>query len=107
MFGLSMPMVRKVVGEAGVKAADRVKEPKEPRKPLGQAQRRVGERLTAYRTMEAKHSRREAADRIGWSVAKVASIEQGLHDCTITDLMDLAGYMKCDLQEVLGGERKR
>lgn len=99
-------MVRKVVAESGVKAADRVKNLKEPRKPLGAAQRRVGERLTAYRTLEAKQSRREAADRIGWSVAKVASIEQGLHDCTITDLMDLAGYMKCDMREVLGDTKR-
>jgi DNA-binding XRE family transcriptional regulator len=106
-FSLSVPSIRSIVRAKGVTAGSRKKQetpdqPKQPRKSLSRVHDKLGEILATYRALELKQTRREAAERLGWTSHKVIAVEHGRHDVTLTDLMDLAAYMKKPIHELLG-----
>lgn len=57
--------------------------------------------------MGLRQERVEAAGKLGWTLQKLASVEKGIIDPTLTDLMDLATYMKKGLAEVMNGQRQQ
>lgn len=88
-FGLSEPRIRQIV--SGVK-----KEKLLELQPISRAHKRLGVIICDHR-FDQKVERKNMAQKLGWSIAKLRHIEQGLRDPTLMDLQDLASYMKKDL----------
>lgn len=99
-FALSESSIRLIVKEKGVKAGPRTKTERGTRRALSNVHERLGEQLVLCRSIEMKHTRKEAAERLGWTVHKVAAIEAGTYDVTLTDLVDLASYTKKTMTEL-------
>jgi hypothetical protein len=110
-FSLSVPTIRAIVKEQGAKRAPREKlegaeKKKRSRTPavrasLSRAHERLGESLASFRALEMRQTRREAADRLGWTAHKISAIEAGHTEVTLTDLMDLMSYMKRPIQDLV------
>ncbi|HIH2748238.1 TPA: hypothetical protein ACYLN4_004004 [Burkholderia lata] len=106
-FALSVPSIRAIIAAKGVKASQRKKvenaeHPGQPvRRTLGRTHERLGETLAFSRAIELKHTRKEASERLGWTVHKVAAVETGRYEVTLTDLMDLSGYTKKHVGELI------
>lgn len=109
-FALSVPTIRAIIKEQGVRRAPRatqegteVKKRRTPmvRETLSRAHERLGEALGAFRALEMKQTRREAAERLGWTAHKVSAIEAGHTEVSLTDLLDLMGYMKRPIQDLV------
>lgn len=105
-FALSVPTIRAIVAAAGVKRERKSEETpaaktKKLRRSLSRVHERLGEALASYRALELKQTRREAAERLGWTAHKVAAIEGGHYDATLSDLMDLIAYMKRPIEELI------
>jgi len=92
-FGLSEIRIRQIV--EGVKKEKKVEE-----KPITQAHRRLGVMICDYR-FDHHIDRTAMAKKLGWSVRKLARLDQGYFDPTMLDLQDLATYMKKDLGELI------
>jgi len=95
VFGLSIPRIRQIV--AGV---ERDNPQPQNRKPISETHRKFGLRVYDFR-YDAELSRRYMAEKLGWSVGKLANIEQGLVDPTLLDLQDLATFMRKNMGELL------
>lgn len=93
-YGLSEPRIRQIV--AGVKKERRTRE----QRPISDAHRRLGRKVYDYR-FDNQLSRRFVAEKLGWSVSKLFSMEGGLVDPTLMDLQDLATFMKRNLGELI------
>jgi hypothetical protein len=106
-FSLSVPSIRAIVRAKGVTAANRKKpetpddQPKQPRKSLSRVHEKLGELLATHRVLELKQTRRECAERLGWTAHKVLAVEHGRYDVTLMDLMDLVQYTKKPLNELV------
>lgn len=92
-FGLSHQRIRQIV--EGVKKEKKIEE-----KPITQAHRRLGVMICDYR-FDHHVDRTVMAKKLGWSVRKLARLDQGYLDPTMLDLQDLATYMKKDLGELI------
>ena len=95
VFGLSIPRIRQIV--AGV---ERDNPQPQNRKPISETHRKFGLRVYDFR-YDAELSRRYMAEKLGWSVGKLANIEQGFVDPTLLDLQDLATFMRKNMEELL------
>lgn len=93
-YGLSEPRIRQIV--AGVKKEKRSRQ----QEPLSEAHRRLGRRVYDFR-FDNQLTRRFVATKLGWSIAKLVNMEQGLVDPTLLDLQDLASIMKRNLGELI------
>jgi transposase len=110
-FSLSVPTIRAIVKEQGARREPRAKQegaeekkkrqPPKVRETLSRAHERLGEALGAFRALEMKQTRREAAERLGWTAHKVSAIEAGHTEVSLTDLLDLMGYMKRPIQDLI------
>jgi DNA-binding XRE family transcriptional regulator len=104
-FSLSVPAIRAIIRAAGVKRMQSEEnatvKTKKLRRALSRTHERLGEIVSSFRMLELKQSRREAADCLGWTPHKVASIEGGHFDPTLSDLLDLVGYLKRPIEELI------
>jgi transposase len=100
-FALSIASIRLIVKSKGVKAGSRIKTEKGAKRALSRPHERLGEQLVLHRSIELKHTRTEAAERLGWTVHKVAAVEDGRYDITLNDLVDLTTYTSKKLQELV------
>lgn len=105
-FALSIPTIRAILAARGAKRPDAGQVEKEqrtrpPRKSLTPTHEKLGERLSSHRALMLKQTRREASERLGWSVHKVAAVEDGKFDLTLNDLMDLTNYTKTPINELV------
>jgi DNA-binding XRE family transcriptional regulator len=105
-FALSIPSIRSIVKATGAKRMPKDKEnaavkTKRLRRSLGQTQERLGELVASVRMLELKQGRTEAAERLGWTTHKIAAIENGHIDATVTDLLDLMRYTGKPIQELI------
>jgi hypothetical protein len=108
-FSLSLATIRHVVKMQGarrdrpkkVESAEKPKRTKAIRQTLGRTHERLGEALASFRALEQKQTRREAAERLGWTTHKVSAVENGYVDVTLTDLLDLMSYMKRPIQDLI------
>jgi len=104
-FQISEPLVRKILAARGIKASDREKfnGPKERKmkSTISRTHEKLGERLAFTRSMEIRQTRQEAAARIGWTTHKLAAIEKGVFDVTLTDLLDISTYTKKPIAELV------
>jgi DNA-binding XRE family transcriptional regulator len=99
-FSLSEATIRLIIREQGVKAGSRLRTEKFLRPSLGRPHERLGEQLVLCRSIEMRHTRQEASARLGWTVHKVAAVEGGRYDVTLTDLMDICTYTHKTLSEL-------
>lgn len=93
-YGLSEPRIRQIV--AGVEKDRKSRE----RRPVSEAHKRLGLKIYNHR-WDNQLTKKAVADKLGWSVSKLHNLEQGLIDPTLTDLQDIATFMKLELGEVL------
>lgn len=101
-FSLSVASIRAIVAAAGAKRETNGENAKKKlRRSVSRVHERLGEKLAAYRYLELDQTRSEAAERLGWTVHKVAAIEGGHYDATLSDLMDLVGYMRRPIEELI------
>jgi hypothetical protein len=102
-YGRSPSTVFKMIKRRGVVRT--VENPPSGRKPqakmpcLGRIHRSIGIRLGMFRTIEQSNVT-EIGDRLGTSRLKVSNMERGLHDFTITELMQIAGLLNASVAEL-------
>lgn len=103
IYALSEASIRSILAAKKAKASQRQKGGgSTPRKvTLGRTHERLGEILAFSRAIEMKHTRKEASERLGWTVHKVASVETGRYNVTLTDILDLTGYTKKPVADLL------
>jgi ribosome-binding protein aMBF1 (putative translation factor) len=93
-FGLSEPRIRQIV--AGLKKGKQGRE----HRPVSDAHKRLGRKVYDYR-FDRELSRRFVADKLGWSLSKLANLEEGVVDPTLLDIQDLATFMNINIGELL------
>lgn len=98
-FGLSIPQIRRILAsQKAVKNPDAPK-PSAEDKVIDEHHRKLGNRLYAYR-FQALNDAVQASDALGWSAKKLRGIEQGHSEITLSDLQDMAEYMKTSISEL-------
>lgn len=98
--GLSVPSINRVLEQAGVdrsKRAERVREPG----PIDFLHERVGQRLYNHRRFVEGKERNDVAEKLNWSVKKVAQVETGKTPLSLYDIQAIAGYMKQTMSRLL------
>lgn len=98
-FGLSVPQIRRILAEQETKRNPLAPKPTADQKMVDAIHRTVGNRLYAYRFAKLNDTT-QAADALGWSAKKLRSIEQGLSEISLSDLQDMAEYMKISISDL-------
>jgi len=93
-FGLSEPRIRQIV--AGLKKGKQGRE----NRPVSDAHKRLGRKVYDHR-FDRELSRRHVAEKLGWSLSKLANVEEGMVDPTLLDIQDLAAFMNINIGELL------
>lgn len=106
-IGLSVMSVRVII-KAG--AALRGDTPRvfrtESEKVLSPMHVRVGALLAHHRAFVRGLDRRSVSKELNWSVQRIASVEKGIYNLTLTDLQDLARFLEKPIEEILNGQSK-
>lgn len=101
-FGLSLAMVRVILRTGGVRRTDKNRVFKsDEEKVLSPTHLKIGNKLAYFRAFEFGVDRRTTADKLGWSMQRVAAVEKGSHNLTLFDLQDLAAFMKISIEELI------
>jgi hypothetical protein len=75
---------------------------KAQKKPLSKLHERLGRRLfECYQ--DAGLDRLMASNRLGWNPQVLRLVEQGLHDLTLFEILDMAAFMRCKIQDLVDG----
>jgi hypothetical protein len=106
-YGLSLSAIRLILRQNNVKKIDKTPEQKAraliekktANKSLSPVHTKVGTRLAHFRMFTFVADRALVAKKLGWSIQKVASVEQGIYNLTLLDMMDLSTLFKEPLNE--------
>ncbi len=99
-YGLSEPRIRQIV--AGINKGRQTK----TNRPISDAHKRLGRKVYDFR-FDNQLTRRYMASKLGWSIAKLHNVEEGIVDPTLLDLQDLATFMKLNLGELINNAFSR
>jgi hypothetical protein len=105
--GLSVMAIRVILknGNALRGKGPRTKKPKED-KVLSPLHSKIGGMLSHHRFFTRGIDRRMAADELNWSMQRVATVEAGGYNLTLTDLQDLSRFLGKPLEEIVNGQSK-
>lgn len=98
--GLSVPSINRILETQKVDRTQRVRL-RIPDKIIDHTHERVGQRLYNYRAFSVFEDRMTCATNLGWSVKKIAMIEQGHTVVSLAELKVIAAYMKQTLSQLL------
>lgn len=101
-YGLGVSSVWKILKKRGAKRPEGPPVKRSPvEKILGDSHLKIGYKLTHYRSFELVADRTALANKLGWSVKKIAAVEQGKFNLSLIDLQDLATLFKVPLTRLL------
>ena len=98
-FGLSVPTIRRILADQDAKRHPQAPKPGPADKVIDEVHRRLGNRLYAHRFGKLNDAS-QTATALGWSVKKLRQIEQGHSEISLSDLQDMAEYMKTSISEL-------
>jgi hypothetical protein len=98
-FGLSVPTIRRILAEQQAKRHPDAPKPSGDERVIDEAHRKLGGRLYGYR-FNKLNDPSQAANALGWSVKKLRSIEQGHSEISLSDMQDMAEYMKISISDL-------
>lgn len=98
-FGLSVPQIRRILAIQDAKRHPDAPKPTAEDRVIDPAHLKLGNRLYAYR-FQILNDPGQAAEALGWSVKKLRGIEQGFSEISLSDLQDMAEYMKTSISEL-------
>jgi hypothetical protein len=98
-FGISIPQVRRILASLKVEKHPEAPKPTVEDKVIDPAHLKLGNRLYAYR-FNLLNDTTQAAEALGWSIRKLRGIEQGFSEISLSDLQDMAEYMKTSVSEL-------
>jgi transcriptional regulator with XRE-family HTH domain len=103
--GLSVMAVRVILkkGNALRGKTPRVKKPKEE-KVLSPLHSKIGGMLSHHRFFTRGIDRKKAAEELNWSMQRVATVEAGSYNLTLTDLQDLSRFLGRPIEEIVNGQ---
>lgn len=103
--GLSVMAIRVILknGNALRGKTPRVKKLKED-KVLSPLHAKIGGMLSHHRFFTRGIDRRMAADELNWSMQRVATVEAGGYNLTLTDLQDLSRFLGRPIEEIVNGQ---
>ena len=105
--GLSVASVRVLLRDGGALKAGRPKVFRtDAEKVLSSVHARLGGILSHHRAFTRGIDRRMAADELNWSMQRVASVEKGVYNLTLIDLIDLARFLDKPIEEIFSGQSK-
>lgn len=101
--GLGLSMIRKILQKGGAtgQPGARKRSKDEGPKVLGPMHTVLGARLSHYRTFYLNSDRSDLAADLGWSLQKLAYVEKGSFNLTLTDMQDLCKLLQVDLIQFL------
>lgn len=99
-FGLSEPRIRQIV--VGVKKEKRSRQST----AISEVHKRFGRKIYDFR-FDNQLTRKFVAAKLGWSVSKLYSVEEGRVDPTLMDMQDLATFMKRNLGDLINDALSR
>jgi hypothetical protein len=98
-FGLSVPQIRRILSDQDAKRSPDAPKPSTEDRVIDPIHLKLGNRLYAHR-FQALNDTSQAAEAMGWSVKKLRGIEQGMSEISLSDLQDMAEYMKTSISEL-------
>lgn len=103
--GLSVMAIRVILknGNALRGKTPRVKKPKED-KVLSPLHAKIGGMLSHHRFFTRGIDRKMAAEELNWSMQRVATVEAGSYNLTLTDLQDLSRFLGIPIEEIVHGQ---
>ncbi len=104
-YGLKPRMVTIILREKGLKAVDRkVKtNPRDRQRPKSKLHKSIGERLYDYYFIQKGMNRPQAAEALGVSAKALKGIETGSSVLPLTDLQNIAAFMKTTVGDLTDG----
>ena len=105
-YGLGVSSVWKILKKGEVKKPPGPRVRKLPEeKQMGLSHIKIGLRLSYYRSFTLAADRPKLAEKLGWSLQKVAHVEQGQFNLSLVDLQDLATLFKMELWEFFQNDK--
>ena len=104
-YGIGTRMIHRILRAKGLTMADRKKQPQRPRtqEPRSQLHLKIGKKLHDHYFVVRQVNRAQAADDLGISAKALRGIELGMNPLCLTDLQNIASYMKTTVGELVDG----
>lgn len=102
--GVSLPLIFVILKElkiTGPGGPERAKLSEDRNKSISPLHVKLGGRLYSYRQFDLCRDRNQAAALLGWTVKKLALVEKGDTQLTLTELAAMADFMKVNLATLL------
>lgn len=103
--GLSPSMVRVIVMDSGIPASDRVRVPRRrplyQRKPLSNLHTQIGNDISYKRITELDMGQGAFAKNVRLSKQRLAQIECGVCDPSLSELIRIAKYLEISIHELV------
>lgn len=102
-YGVSIPLVYKVLAEQGATGPNAPERNKDLEKSrvLSKAHVKLGLRLYEHRQFTVGETRISAALTFNWTSKKIALVEKGETELTLMELIKMANYMRLSLPELV------
>lgn len=103
-FGLSVPRIYQILADQGVSKGG-ASAPRAPRgeggRTLSQVHVNIGLKLYRQRKLLDNVEREHASEQLNWSVKRIALVEKGETQLTLTDLIHLAQYLGLTVAQLI------
>lgn len=103
-FNLGIARIYQILKDQGATKRDDTVRPRvkaEGTRAISQAHVKIGLKLYSYRQFDTCKDRNTVNEELGWSLKKIALVEKGETQLTLTDLMQLAAYMDITPSELM------
>ena len=102
-YGVGTRMVYRILSEKGLRTTDRKKKESPVTQPRSQLHARIGKELHDHYFVQKGLNRVDAANDLGISAKALRGIELGTNPLCLTDLQNIASYMKKSVGELVDG----